>query len=625
MTVLTEDIDIIKAEIDKLINNEDFKEAYEKYKYVDSHIENIKDMISLSSDKDEKQAIAEFYSSYAYFLFSCGEYATFFEIYIKAQKYGYSSEERRQFIYNSFIEPNIEVMKSNYTKNMEKMKSKGFSGKAIEFDTLTYWLITTGNKNEYYVYDKETDCIRNKISLNINNTDPYNFETSKVSSDYLLIENRDEKAIYENISEVISSRKRIYVIMNDRQELLSYFQGFLIDDKLLDKLTIFDNEGSFKQYFTNNSNYLPRTILGSSEDIEKYQKIIEEIHQYRLTDEGRSGDNILLSICMPSYNRGKRAYDNVIHTLKSELDEEIEIVLSNSGSNNENQAFYEDIDKIDDSRISYFKFDINEGFSLSAVCRPLKLGRGKYVLLLSDEDLLDLNELKSVVDIIKSSEKNISVIRPKSDGQIHVPFIGIKEAGKDAMYTFMLTSTYFSGTIYNKQLLREYKMIEYVEKNQNNPSCCFYPQMILEILLSQYGSILGLDNILIKEGQAENISHPQVDIGKKEIYNYATIESRIDQHKGWFDVIKELKITEDNFKILRELYMIICRKTRFLIDLSIRVFYSQDDESMINKKLEEISVQMIEYLERVYKEDKNDNGYWYSKDIEEIRSYYNHQ
>lgn len=628
MILMIDGIESVIQDINKLIEQELFEEAYEKYKLIDYSLNRVL-YIDFGMRENEKEILAEFYSSYAYFLFSFAEYDEFFKMYIKAQKCGYSSEDRRKFIYESFIDPNIEDFKQNYDMNIKNMKDKGCIEEAIEFDKLPYWLITTGIESEYYLYEKETDLIKEKITLGIDYNKILDIEITEKSSDYFIMNDGCWDQSWFYIRSISKKRKKTYLVTKNLKKTLSYFQGYIIKEAYLDMFIIFKDTDSFKIHFINNSHYLPRSFIGNDKDRTEYDKLIQEIHKYRLSKEGRHGDNILLSICIPSYNRGKKAYENVIHTLKSELDEEIEIISLNNANFNDFDEYYEKINSVNDSRLSYFEFKENKYFHLSLL-KVLELANGKYALLLSDEDLVNLKLLKNLINILNCKKENISLIRTKTDGQGIVPYIGMTEPGEDSLFKFMLTSNYMSGCIYNKEILNKHKAIEWVRKKVENEDFkkigagfC-YPHMILELFVCQYGHVLGLDMILINEG--ESVGIPSFNIDKTEggsIPINATLKARLNQHQGFYEVIMDLEICRKDPDILRKMYIKLCQKTIFLVNLTIDVFYKERDYTT-RKLLEETYNFEIKYLEKLYEGKKKNNEKEYWEDFNEIKLYYDY-
>ncbi|MBY9084430.1 hypothetical protein KIH86_09325, partial [Paenibacillus sp. HN-1] len=102
---------------------------------------------------------------------------------------------------------------------------------------------------------------------------------------------------------------------SDIGKFLSCFQGALLDNSILSNVLIFDQLNSMNDYFMRTDAFLPRNIVNliELEKKEQSEEILKSIHTSRLTPQQRKGNQVILSICIPSFNRGNRAYDNVLH------------------------------------------------------------------------------------------------------------------------------------------------------------------------------------------------------------------------------------------------------------------------------------------------------------------------
>lgn len=87
-------------------------------------------------------------------------------------------------------------------------------------------------------------------------------------------------------------------------------------------------------------------------------------------------EEIVLSICIPTYNRGHRALA-LVSELRGLLDtyDNIEIIVSNNGSNKHIEG-YEAIEKMCIDRLRYHKFDENQYF-WGNVNQVLKMAKGR--------------------------------------------------------------------------------------------------------------------------------------------------------------------------------------------------------------------------------------------------------
>ena len=627
MNGLIKEINDFLDNIDEFWNNNFIEQLSERYIYLSNRIDiNINELLQLS--ENDKIILSNFYSSYAYFLFKFAEYNLFFVMYIKAQKYGYDREKRRRFVYKAFLEPNINEFKEIYEKNLKNMVDKGLIKKNICFEELRYWLITTGEKNEFYLYDKQTDLIKNRIQLNFDYTGMDNQENLiidnvKIEFDCLFTNILDWINSQSNRKESYIERRTEYIIINDFLEFLSFFQGTLISEYYLSKIILLYDINEFKSFFYKSSKSLPRVYFGSKDKKNVFENIINNIHEDRIKNDNRIGNDIVLSICIPSFNRGDKAYNNIINILRSDFDEEIQIVISDNGTENETKEFYNKIREIEDSRVLYHRYEKNQGFAIN-ICKCIEIASGKYALILSDEDYINLEQLNYLVNFLKYYKKSFSIIRTNTDFQSKVPFVGIAEKGIESLRKFMLTSNYVSGMIFNRDLLSKLNLINITKENLCNDAFYYYPHMIWEIMACQYEDMLGLNMVLINEGKAEQTDVLTKKIGIMEEINipiYATIEGRIKQHQGFFYLIKDLEIIKNDFNIFRELYLKLCLKKLFLARLSMNVYYNKSKEVDSTSLIESVYSTLVFHLDYMYKNINKIQKITYLDDKNEINKY----
>ena len=604
-----EQLDQILLGLDELLEKGLVDEVYKKYTELIKKIER---------DKNETDNIqkAKIYASFAYFLFSVYEYEFCFNMLRKAQDYGYSRDEIENIILAAFIEPNLNEFKIIYEANIEFLVSNKYISieKIVDFKELPYWLLPTGIKNEYYIYDKKEKLIQEKIILYKSQDLDIPTPTDEFS-DYLIIDNYNLDNILSISTQIEKRNKKTYIILNDIAKFFSCLQGKLLENDTIPNILIFESFNRFENYFINTNLFLPRNIINLVEKSENAQNSISIVHNYRIRKEKRKRDNILLSICIPSFNRGKRAYDNIIHLLQSYYDEEIEIILSNNGTQNETKEYYEKIRDIEDARLKYFAFEENKGFAINC-CKICELATGKFILLVSDEDLVNFDSLGKILNLLNQSKNKLSIMRTSTTTQSK-PTVKLANEGKDALLTFMLTSNYMSGIIFNNNLLKQHKGIEYVKENLENSVCANYPHMFWELLLCQYGNVQGTEILLIHEGKAEKteIGEMKNEGNKIKFPYYATIDGRLEQHEGFSNIFKVLEICQEDLDLYRELYIKLCLKTLFLVTLSINAYYKKTD------------INTLDLLDRAYsfcsrKEFFYSNRSIYRSDLKVIYKYY---
>ena len=100
----------------------------------------------------------------------------------------------------------------------------------------------------------------------------------------------------------------------------------------------------------------------------------------------------LLSICIPTKGRGEKALNNVKMLTKCPYDEEIEIVVSDNGTEGDDEyyACIEEMSRVD-SRIVYKKYP--PGVFCKSIEQVLGLTSGEFAVLCSDEDHMRIDKL----------------------------------------------------------------------------------------------------------------------------------------------------------------------------------------------------------------------------------------
>lgn len=566
-----------------------------------------------------RQLLGEVYLSFAYFLFRVSEFESFFIMLIKAQDNGYSKDEIEKVLYQAFVEPNLKEFQDNYEANMAYLNRNSYLSieHNLSFQELPFWLLPTGVQNEFYLYDKEKQLIKEKIILYQYQQIP-SVTISDAFSDFLILEEWNWNNITTVTNALKNSNKSAYIIIHQIGKFLSCLQGSLLAD--ITNILIFDNHYALKEYLLTTNSILPYNIIDLSQDQSNVIKnVLSDIHNTRIRKENRDGSRILLSICIPSYNRGHKAYENIIQLLQLHYNEEIEIILSNNGTQNETKPYYEKISEIEDGRLTYFAFEENQGYAINC-CKVCELAKGEFILLLSDEDLVDFRVLSIVMDILSKSRETLSIFRASTSSQSKQSN-KIASMGEEAMLEFMLTSNYMSGIIYSNSVLKKTNGIEYVKNNISNSACFWYPHMVWEMMLCQYGNVQSTELVLIDEGEAEKTECDEVKVNEELIIPYyGTIKGRLEQHEGFTLVFKDLAICKQNSNILRKMYLQLCAKTLFLTKLSIDVFYKKTTAN-----IQEILNRAFDFClsDKFYSSHISNNLSDYQNDLKILTDYYN--
>ncbi len=161
---------------------------------------------------------------------------------------------------------------------------------------------------------------------------------------------------------------------------------------------------------------------------------------------------ILLSFCIPTYNRPKRI-DLFLQQFTSLESDEIEIVIGddNPNSNKTEQI----IEKYDDSRIIYFKNNLNYGLDANML-KIIHRAKGEYVFLNMDDDDIAFSQVTWVLGIIKKYD-NITQIRGSignrriNDDDVYYKFDDvILKKGTESLLKLAFLFAHGSGIILKK-------------------------------------------------------------------------------------------------------------------------------------------------------------------------------
>ncbi|MEN1989173.1 glycosyltransferase family 2 protein [Paenibacillus hubeiensis] len=533
-----------------------------------SHLIQDHEDIVNSPKKYSVEEKAFFYKSFGEILFGLGHYDRAIGMFKLAQEVKYSSDID-ELIHQAFILPNMAEFEQNYNTNISSLRT---ATSPKSFSELPYYLIPTEVENKYYLYHKSKKTIEDSFELfkkkseQVGNSGMIDFSAS-----FLYVEKYEIGNALFDLTRIVEEHRECFAIVEEYDKFLSTLQGGLAEK--LGELTLFASYIELKQYFETQGNYLPRNIVSYSAGIQKAKSYIQHLHRRRLLTQNKRRDRVLLSICIPTYNRGHRALENVIQSLNTAYDYELEIVISNNGTRNATMPFYEEIRNYPDSRITYFEFEENQGFYANVV-NVCRVASGRFVLLLSDEDLVDLHVLEKIMSFLQL-EPDVALLKTSTTTQ------GIFQeeaafAGEEALYKFMLSSNYMSGLILNNELLVQKKVIERIDELYvaGNITTLIYPHMCWELLMCQYGNVHSTSLVLVREGMPEQMETEYIVKvnSSAEVPEYATVGSRLAQHNGFFEIMVGMDISTDA-GVLQNMYLNLCSKTFWLMKISMDCFY----------------------------------------------------
>ncbi|MDR3594097.1 glycosyltransferase [Clostridium sp.] len=570
----------IKLQIIKSLAKKNIKKAYAEFEKL---------ILQLELTKNENLAFA--YYEYALLLFETYWYEESLYMFNHAYNLNYKKKEIKDLIYNHFITTKLTEFKIAYEDNLNQYNSDHINISKYKYEDLLLDFIPITD-NKYYIYDKELDQFNGFIDFSEENiSDEEKFKFDDDFSDILII---DEWNL-SNIKPVMNTAKDkvIYYLCESPLKMLSFFKIPNILDEYLNNVVLFESKDMLSKFFRKHRNiYLPHIILAGDIEILKQrekevQELINQEHSYRLSINGRYSNNILLSICIPTWNRGHRALECIKSLMKLKYDSEIEFLISNNGSKKTTE-YYDEIEKLShsDSRITYFKFESNQGF-FKNFCNTLKIASGKFILLVSDEDMV-VNEILPQYMSILNSNQTFGVLRSKTKQYYsHINEDLYIKAGDDAILNFFVRNNYLTGIIYNREIIQKYNLINFITNNENNLSCILYPHMWLDSAILVHADFMQKATMLCIEGtqelqsQTDALSENTLKEDKffilaklNNIPIHSSYQSRIEQHKSWIDLINQLPI--NNHKTRISLYMQLCWKTNFLTSVIKDIYIKSD-------------------------------------------------
>ncbi|MCR5421880.1 MAG: glycosyltransferase [Lachnospiraceae bacterium] len=312
-------------------------------------------------------------------------------------------------------------------------------------------------------------------------------------------------------------------------------------------------------------------------------------------------DGLILTIAIPTYNRGKRALESVKHLLEGRksynLEAQTEIFISNNGST-EGVEEYDKIKEMADNEVNfnYFRFDENQQF-VGNMINVIKRSKGKFCLIVSDEDLVDFEGLVAYIKYLKRHPE-VSVMKGKTSKQYFLLEADYGYKGWDAISRFYLRGNYVSGIIYNREILTGETVDTYHKKySNNNRGYYYYPHLFWDAYCMLEGSFASGDIPLITEGESEII------FSSTDILVYAYPEERIKQGLGYLDQIKDLNIDEE---LAYNMYILVFMKTKYLLSIQKDNYLLKgfDWEKICSdyRNLFEAAVSEYEYTNLEYKE-----------------------
>ena len=199
----------------------------------------------------------------------------------------------------------------------------------------------------------------------------------------------------------------------------------------------------------------------------------------------RHNNQIILSICIPTYNRGDMLYSLVESILEYDGND-IEVVVVDNASTDNTLLL---LSKFNDKRLIVYQNDQNIGARKNWTL-SLSKGTGKYLQVINDRDRICTKNIKKFIDVIK--DKNYAVICNKFQN------------AKSEIYNFpesiyhCFMNTHASYFVINRELFRKINDKDaFINQYERLSVSGEYPLATIAMIACTYGSYYWNKNIQI--------------------------------------------------------------------------------------------------------------------------------
>lgn len=428
-------------------------------------------------------------------------------------------------------------------------------------------------------------------------------------SDVIIMYDRDYTKIKRILA--LAQKRKIYLIPLNYEKAIAILE--VPEIKRYGKnIIIFQNINECQKYFhINTEQYIPKLIFAEhKEEAEHIRNILQQEHEYRVTDKGRNNKHVLLTIGIPTHNRGNLLLKRIANLKNMPYDAEIEVIIAKNG-NALYQDEYRSACKELDSRFIYYGVD-EELKPHQNWYNVIRYSHGQYVLFVSDEDDVVIDALDHYLKLLSDNPK-VGLVIAKTSIERACIKNSYGEKGLDAFQKIFLMQNYLSGLIVNRQIIINANVMKY-EKYNNNAFYRNYPHEWWCAELSRTGDCITDATLLIEESdqvleeECENYEKLGV-IKKSEAFEinsglpqYATYEARFEQFQGQIEFLS-LFMGDNSAGIKIGLIMAI-KKLAYLLNLARSHSYKKEKYLDIIDEYAHLTMEAMDY----FKFNNNDQG-----------------
>ncbi len=298
-------------------------------------------------------------------------------------------------VYENFIKPNEEEFERAFSENIKTLVSREILNEEVvpDFDDNSLLMVPVSDTT-YYVWSKAENRFYSGQHFDFSQEQN---EDSVSFIDSIIIDGFSNLKIILDVTAKEKYSHEYIVLENEstRHEFFSFFMIPGVADYLDIHTRIFFSRKELMDHIYETGNYIPRTIKSAGGY--DFAKDMSELHAKRILEEKKRAP--MVAITIPTFNRGKKALENVKHLQGLMYDEEVEFIICNNSSTNETE-YYDEIEKLshEDSRIKYY-VKPSEGYH-NSVENVFGFSDAKYALFCSDEDFIIGENFSYVLEVL---------------------------------------------------------------------------------------------------------------------------------------------------------------------------------------------------------------------------------
>lgn len=258
--------------------------------------------------------------------------------------------------------------------------------------------------------------------------------------------------------------------------------------------------------------------------------------------------DILLSICIPTYNRALIVKECVEKCLKINKQWIEIVVVDNCSTDNTVEVLH----TISDERLRIVSNEKNIGYVNLMKC--LTEGLGEYCMLLGDEDDIFDTDWDVVEKQLRSYPKTtvfqFNYEDEKGRALVSKPTKVYSKKNIDSMRCFLYKFPFAGGVILKKEAL----LISWEKAYRPEYLWSLYSEAIVPMYAFLLGEYRGLDGLNVRRTEnRNNKSHLDISAWKgKGDEPYWTIHSRAKQNAEWIEVVSKIGVEDSLRKALAQ-------------------------------------------------------------------------